>query len=647
MRRIPLIIGVGILLGLTISCVLILIHSYLIFSKLSYTTISILSLNFVLLIIVFSLLQQAWTERRKIFNLKRKKQEIAIKLREQQNLFEILFHHTNNGVALLNLDGQFLRVNQSLCQLIGYSELDILLFNYYSLIYSSDITHMQMHIQQLLNNQIKSYQSEQQLYRKNREVIWVIATVSVIRDYENKAKYFLVQLQNITLQKKAEERLRHMAFHDPLTGLANRNKLEQFIIQTLAAARRHHQGFALLFLDLDRFKNINDAIGHEAGDVLLQIIGERLHSSIRNTDMVARLGGDEFVLLISDVTKIESVAVIAKKILENVLKVIMIQGQEIYITTSIGISVYPYDGQTMATLMKNADLALYRAKELGRNNYQFYTIEMTSRAQQRMGLQTALGHALVNKEFLLNYQPKMEIKTQHISGIEALLRWKNDEYGMIATDEIISVAEETGLIIPVSDWVLKTACKQLKKWHEMGLTTLTLAVNCSPRQFKQAMFVNNVQDILENENLSPSCLEIEITERVIMDDPENILRLLYALKDMGVQIVIDDFGTGYWSLGNLRRFSVDKIKIDKSFIKQLAIDETSAAIIRAIIAMVNKLGITSIAEGVETREQYEFLAREGCAEIQGYYLTKPLSDEAMIQFLQNPILNTNTNIITK
>lgn len=641
MRRIILAILLGMTLGLEMGALFMIINPEISFLQSQNETIALsIGLVFIFLIASFILVLLAVKERRKISWSDREKQVLEVKLQEEKSRFESIFEVTNIGIAILNLDGRFLKVNKALCELFGYDEADMLSKNFYFHIHPNEQSSLQENIQKLLEKKIKSHQSEQQCFRKNNEVIWITSTLSLICDKADQPIYFIVQIQNITQLKKAEERFRHMAYHDPLTGLANRNKLEQFINHILATARRHQQGFALLFLDLDRFKNINDTIGHEAGDLLLQIIAERLLSAVRSTDMVARLGGDEFVLLITDVTKTESIALIAEKILENVLQVIVIKGQEIYITTSIGISFYPYDGQTMQTLMQNADLALYRAKEHGRNNYQFYTLEMTSKAQEKLSLQNALGHALVKNEFLLHYQPKMEIASRRITGVEALLRWKNKEYGMITPDEIISLAEETGLIIPVSDWILRTACKQLKFWHEMGLSSLTMAVNCTARQFKQSNFVDEVLDILTEAALPPSSLEIEVTESTIMRDPENSLRVLYALKDLGVQIAIDDFGTGYWSLGNLRRLSVDKIKIDKSFIKQACVDETSAAITTAIIAMVNKLGIRSIAEGVETREQFEFLTREGCVEIQGYYLTQALSDEAMTKFLKHPVLDT-------
>lgn len=640
MRRVSRLIIMGIIFGLLLSPLIFFTYpQFIIFPNLSNLSVLMVILSTVLLLFT-SILLFGWIKERKHLRLSRRaRKDVELQLQDEQNRFEVIFHHTNIGIALLDMNGKFIKVNELICELFGYHEDELLALNFFSFIENTQLNNFKIHLQGLLDRKIKTYHSEHQCYRKNGETIWIMASLSLIYEKKNKpdSGYYILQVQNISLQKKAEERLRHMAYHDPLTGLANRNKLEQFIAHSLAVARRHQYGFGLLFLDLDRFKNINDTIGHEAGDTLLQIVAERLRSAVRNTDMVARLGGDEFVLLITDVKKTESVAIIAQKILENILKVVVINGHEIYITTSVGISLYPHDGQNMQSLMKNADLALYRAKEHGRNNYQFYTIEMTSRAQQKLSLQTALGHALVKNEFLLNYQPKMQIQSRQITGIEALLRWKNNEYKMITPDEIISLAEETGLIIPVSEWIIKTACQQLRAWHDTGLTSLTMAINCSSRQFKQSTFVNELIDIIKHHNLSPQCIEIEITEAMIMQDPENILRILYALKDMGVKIVIDDFGTGYWSLSNLRRLSVDKIKIDKSFIKQSVIDEASATITKAIIAMINKLGIISIAEGVETREQYEFLKQEGCIEIQGYYLTHPLNSEGMTQFLRHPL----------
>jgi diguanylate cyclase (GGDEF)-like protein/PAS domain S-box-containing protein len=590
--------------------------------------------------VIFSsmmLCRQLIAIRNKVGELNNQQTVLSARLYDYQARFETLFDTSNFGIALVNMDGTFVKTNRTFCDLFNYTDAELHNLNLFQLMHAADINNVQAFMQQLTDNKMASYQMELQCCQKGGDNIWAIITISLTRDNQSRPNYYIVQLQNISPQKKAEEKLRHMAYHDHLTGLANRNKLEQFVSHILASSRRHQQNFALLFLDLDRFKNINDTIGHEAGDALLQIIAERLRSTVRNTDLVARLGGDEFVLVITDVKRTESVALIAQKILDTVLQAIVIKGQELYITTSIGISLYPYDGQNMQALMKNADLALYRAKDHGRNNYQFYTVEMTGRAHERMALQNTLAHALAKNEFFLHYQPKMSIDTRSITGVEALLRWQNKEYGMITPDEIVSLAEETGLIIPVSDWVLETAARELKVLHDKGFTSLTMAVNCSSRQFKQATFADDVLNTITRIGIPAASLEIEVTEKLIMEDPENTLRVLYALKDLGVKIVIDDFGTGYWSLNNLRRLAVDKIKIDKSFIKQATVDETSAAISSAIIAMVNKLGIVSVAEGVETREQYEFLIREGCMEIQGYYLAKPLSATDLSKFINHPI----------
>ncbi len=563
--------------------------------------------------------------------------DIDVEIFNEPALFRSLFDFGLSGVGIITLEGHFIKVNPSFCQLFGYSAETLLSMDMYQLIHSDDVTNIRKSLSELIDNEICIYHAEHHCKRKNNDLIWVSITLSLIRNSDNIPLYFIMQGQNITLQKHAEEQLSHMAYHDPLTGLANRNKLEKFVNHLLAQSHRHSQSFALMFIDLDRFKNINDTLGHEAGDLLLQIIAERLKGTTRSTDLVARLGGDEFVIVVTDVVKAESVALISQKILQSVMQAVTLKGQEIYITTSIGISLYPFDGQNLQTLMKNADLSLYRAKEHGKNNYQFYTMEMTHKAQERMSLQNSLVHAVANGEFFLNYQPKMDLKTRKITGLEALLRWKNKQYGLVTPDEIIALAEETGLIIPVNEWILNTACQNLKAWQKQGHSSLTVSVNCSARQFKQANLTGDVLKILSESGISPNSLELEVTEYLIMKDPDNILRSLYALKDIGVQIAIDDFGTGYWSLNNLRRLSVDKIKIDRTFIKQIMVDETSADIVKAIIAMVNKLGIKSIAEGVETREQYDFLAREGCTEIQGYYLSLPLSDEAVSMYLKHPV----------
>lgn len=582
------------------------------------------------------LLYQLIQLRKKSLVILQEKNAHEQKLQEEQSRFDTLFVDTHIGMAILDLKGQFLRVNQPVKNLFGFTEEELLNLNYFDLISKNSAPDLNMHLSKLIAKQLKTYHTELKCLTKSGRSLWVMTTFTLIKNHNDQPKYFIMQIHDITLQKKAEEKLRHMAFHDTVTGLANRNAFEKFVTHNLVAARRHSQGFALLFLDLDRFKTINDTIGHEAGDTLLQIIAERLRNTVRDTDLVARLGGDEFIIVVTDIARSESAAVVAQKILDSVQRPIILKGQEIYITTSVGISLFPHDGQNIQTLMKNADLSLYRAKEHGRNNYEFYTLEMTSKAQEKLALQNTLGQALSKNEFTLHYQAKMNFKSRHITGVEAFLRWNNDQYGRVPIDEIINLAEETGLIIPLSQWINEAACKQLQKWHELGHSNLTISVNCSSRQLKHPAFLKELIEALEKSKIAPKFFEIEIKESAIMQDTEMALQMLYRLKEAGINIAIDDFGTGYWSLNNLKRLSVDRIKIDKSFIKNLTLDESSATITKAMIAMANKLKIVSVAEGVETKAQYEFLEREGCTEIQGYYLSKPLPADAMTKFLCEP-----------
>lgn len=438
--------------------------------------------------------------------------------------------------------------------------------------------------------------------------------------------------------QESENRLSALAYQDHLTGLANRSRLEQFINHSINVSRRNQKGFAVVFMDLDHFKNINDTIGHEAGDQLLKVVAERLQAAVRTTDLVTRLGGDEFVLVVTDVKHMDAVAVIAEKILLLLKNPIVIGGHELYITMSIGISLYPQDGDNIHTLLQDADLALYRAKEQGRNNYQFCTPEMTARAQEKMARQSAVSLALHKKEFMLYYQPKFNLLQRRIVGLEALIRWKNPNYNTVSPREIISLAEETGLIVPLSEWILKASCQQTKTWQVLlGNDALNVAVNISRRQFKSANFIEDIKKIIEDNGIQPNALEMEITENNLMKEPEYALKTLTQLKAIGVQIVIDNFGTGLFSLNALRKFPIDKIKIDGLFVHQLHVDDTASEVISAIIVMANKLNIKTVAEGVETREQFEFLLREGCCEMQGYYLGQPLPPEEMERFLLHPI----------
>lgn len=457
--------------------------------------------------------------------------------------------------------------------------------------------------------------------------------------------FFLINLGVLFFIKKivyyktpSEDQLHHMAYHDPLTGLFNRNGMEQYLNELFQNHKKTANGFAMIILDLDYFKNINDSLGHEVGDTLLKIIAERLRNTVRVDDMVSRIGGDEFVIIVSETKNVETVAHIAQKILNTILKVIPIKGRELYITTSIGISIHPYDGEKIEKLINNADMALYRAKESGRNNYQFCTPDLTQKAQQKTERQNAMSHGLLKEEFLLYYLPSMNLTTQSIVSVEALLRWQSKEYGLVTPDSIISIAEESGLIVPLSEWIVRTACKQVKLWKNNGHSELTLSINVSPRQFKDTNFVDNILRAIRETDFPKEALILEIKEGLIMNDPANATSVLTTLKQAGMKIVIDDFGTGFSSFSYLSNDAVDKIKIDKSFIDDIARSPNDAAIVSAMILMAKKLGITAVAEGVETKEQYDILKAEGCDEIQGYYLAKPLPSELMESFLSSAVV---------
>lgn len=440
--------------------------------------------------------------------------------------------------------------------------------------------------------------------------------------------------RDVTERVLAEERIEYLAYHDGLTALPNRVLFNELLSHGLNKARRTGKTLAVLFIDLDRFKNINDTLGHEAGDMLLQEIGQRLMSCLRKSDTVARLGGDEFVVLLEEINDTYHVTTVAGKILSSVLKPITLMGQEFRVTASIGISIYPDDGQDEQSLMKNADIALYRAKEEGKNNYQLYSEKMNAYSFQRLALESSLRRALERDEFLLHYQAKIDLHTGKVSGMEALIRWQHPDLGMVSPAQFIPLAEETGLIIPIGKWVLRTACHQNKLWQAQGLQPLRISVNLSARQFSDENLVQDISDILQETDLSADYLELEITESMVMRDPEKAVRLLTTLKEMGIRLAIDDFGVGYSSLATIKRFPVDTIKVDRSFIRDIPEDTEDKALTEAIIAMGKTLSLNVVAEGVETQEQYDFLREKACDEFQGFYFSKPLEKDKFAELLR-------------
>jgi len=446
---------------------------------------------------------------------------------------------------------------------------------------------------------------------------------------------FVAIIQDISERRAAEEQLSFLAYHDTLTRLPNRVLLLERLQQAMLDAERVNRLVAVMFLDLDRFKVINDTLGHHVGDALLKAVAERLKSCVRPGDIIARLGGDEFTVVLANVAHVDDVARVTRKIIDSFVQPFRVEDHDLFTTTSIGITLYPFDEQNPEGLLKNADAAMYHAKERGRNNFQFFTAELNVRAERRLKLETALRRALELGELSLHYQPQVEMKGGRLVGMEALLRWQNPELGNVSPAEFIPIAEETGLILPIGDWVLREACRQIRVWHatKFSFSKMQVAVNISGKQLRQKDFPDRVQKVLLETGLEPRYLDLELTESLLMVDAEETSDIMHVLHDMGISFSVDDFGTGYSSLSYLKRFPIDILKIDQSFVRDLATDPNDVAIVKTIIAMAHTLGMRVIAEGVETYTQLEFLRDQNCDGSQGYYCSKPLPADEFTELL--------------
>jgi diguanylate cyclase (GGDEF)-like protein len=446
------------------------------------------------------------------------------------------------------------------------------------------------------------------------------------------------QLSQIRLHERQSgldhaKRIEYLAYHDALTGLPNRSMFSKLLNQSISEAHRYSRSFSVAFLDLDRFKQVNDSLGHEAGDQLLQEVAARLRSCVRGSDTIARLGGDEFVLLLPEAASGGNATAVAQKILAVVAKPYTLIGQEFRVTVSIGISSYPQDGSDEQALMKNADIAMYQAKEAGKNNYQFYAAARNVNSLERLSLEAGLRHALVRNQFLLLYQARRDIVSGRVTGMEALLRWQHPDLGLVPPDQFLSVAEESGLIVPIGRWVLKAACLQNVAWQRRGLPPMSMAVNLTARQFYDEGLMQDVTSILLATGMDPHLLELEFTEGLLIHNVDATLRILAKLRALKVRIAIDNFGTGYSSLATLQRFPLDTIKIDRSLIRGIADPAADTGLANAIIAIGKSLSVTVVAQGVETREQADFLRLHACDELQGFYFERPLPAKETTQLL--------------
>jgi diguanylate cyclase (GGDEF)-like protein/PAS domain S-box-containing protein len=455
---------------------------------------------------------------------------------------------------------------------------------------------------------------------------WV--RIDTIRDAEQHITHYVTVFSDISERKASEERIRYLAQHDALTGLPNRFTLAVHLEHALARAERSDGKVGLMFIDLDNFKMVNDTLGHHVGDLLLCEVARRISSTVRKSDIVARIGGDEFVVVLENTRLPGDAAQVAQKIIEQMNEAIPIEAHELHTTPSIGIGIYPEDGKTCEILMKNADVAMYHAKSAGRNNFQFYAEHMNQAAAIRVQMEGRLRAALQGDEFILHYQPQIDLISGKVSGVEALIRWESTELGRVPPASFIPLAEEIGLIVPISEWVLRTACKTAKAWQEAGIDFGCMSVNISPQQFRQRNFPQRLVQILNETGLTAKCLELEITESSIMETAEVTIAMLLRLKELGIALAVDDFGTGYSSLAYLKRFPIDRLKIDRSFVTDLETDSSDAAIASAIIALAHSLGLSVVAEGVETQGQSDFLRRQGCDSVQGYFYSRPVDAAA-------------------
>ena len=542
-----------------------------------------------------------------------------------------MFDNAEVGIAVTSLDFHFLRVNDKYCNILGYSREELLGMHAFDVNVKGYGARMQELRQQMTAGDIPNILDEKQLVRKDGSLVWVSVAGSLVRASDGTPRYHIAVIQDISASKRAaaalkesEEQFRILAQYDVLTGLPNRSLFYDRLAHGIAQAKRHNRILGVLFIDVDRFKYVNDTFGHAAGDKLLKLVSQRLKTCVRDEDTVGRLSGDEFAIVLGYLGTAEDAAVVAKKIISQLNQPFDFEGTELYVTVSIGITLFPTDSTDQDELIRNADVAMYRAKDLGRNNYQFYTPDLNRRTREMMNLESELRRALEREEFVMHYQPKVSLTDARITGLEALLRWQHPERGLVAPGDFMPLLEETGLIVQAGHWILCCVCRQLNEWQAAGVPVVPIAVNLSPRQFLALDLAESIGHALAEYGTAAALVEVEVTESSVMADTDAVVATLERLQAMGLMIAIDDFGTGYSSLTCLKRFPIRALKIDRSFIRDIIVDRDDDAIARAVISMAHSLQLGVIAEGVETQAQLARLAQYGCDEAQGYLFSKPL-----------------------
>lgn len=551
----------------------------------------------------------------------------------EQTMVKLSSAITNSGASIIILDeqGRIEYVNQKFCKSTSFKHHELI---------GKDIDALKPRAElNTPNNSLigrhclsNTWEGEVLCASKDQSAFWCALSVSAVQDKDKNVTNYVMSAIDISALKAANQQMETLALFDSLTGLANRRLFTDRLNVSIRNAQRHQKSLALFFLDLDQFKRINDTLGHQAGDELLLIVAERLKGCVREEDTVARLGGDEFTILLSDISDLDKIANIAEHVLEALKKPIRLGKHEIIVSTSIGITVAPDDCADVDTLMKNADLALYMAKDNGRDCYHFFTEDLNIRANKLMQTEHELRHAIENDEFYLNYQPQINLRTGEIASVEALIRWRHPIKGDIPPGEFISVAEETGLIVKIGEWVMRNACKEIQSLYEMTGKKLRVAVNLSTRQFNDLNLVDVVASAIAESRLSPEYLELEVTESMLMDDMETVVDQLNRIKSTGSTITIDDFGSGYSSLSYLRSLPVDILKIDQEFVRDIPDDLSAMEIASAVVAVAHKLGLKVVAEGVENIDQRDFLVINRCDYAQGYFFSRPLNYQDLHDF---------------
>lgn len=567
------------------------------------------------------------------------RKNVEASLKKAESRYRSIFENAIEGIFQSTLEGQYLVANPALASIYGYESSTALisaLNNIQHQLYVLPTRRDEFVKEITTKGKVHNFQS--QIYRKDKSIIWISENARLVYDKDNRPIYYEGTVEDITELKNHAVEIEYQATHDNLTGLPNRYILNDRLQQSINFASRYHTKLGIVFVDLDQFKLINDSMGHSVGDQLLVSVSKRISNNVRDIDTVVRLGGDEFVILIPNVQTRQDIELSLGRLLNHMSAPLNINDFNFSITCSMGISVYPDDGRDPDTLLKNADSAMFKAKHTGRNNFQFFTPELNEKLTDRFNLEYKLRRAIEHKEFVLHYQPKFNLSTGQICGAEALIRWQPSDYETIYPLTFIQVAEETGLIVKIGQWVLNTACQKAKQLEADTGMAIPIAINVSPKQFRQPNFVEIVQDALIQSGLKPELLELEITENIMIEDTPKFIETLQLLKKVGVKLSLDDFGTGYSSLSYLKDFPIDQLKVDRAFVHAIEEDANNMAILKAIIILGQSLGLRVVAEGVETEFQFDFLKSVGCDEVQGYFFSKPLPEGKFDTLITNNLL---------